>query len=218
MTSKGQNLTAGVKDRETESGDDRNWTKFGVIATAIGAVATVVALLVFVIPTRDGRDEAARDASPGTAETTQKPTGTPASTTRPIASNERHLAELPLAQGGGAVRVVDGRDLSMPCGSGQSDDRYREIEYQLPGAYTSFTTQATAGGKADPEASIGIEVFVRTRQERSDRIPRPGAIAIKTSTSAPLTADITDATALSLRITCSASTLNVRFTDPRIVR
>jgi hypothetical protein len=206
-------LTTEAKESEEESTKESGWVKAGAIA---GVAAALAAILVFFIQTRDGRDEAARDNSP--AGTTQLPTTAPTIPSVTVAPNERHLAELPLAQGGGAVRVIDGRDLSMPCGSGQSDDRYRELEYELPGAYTSFTTQATAGGKADPEASIGIEVFVRTRQERSDRIPRPSAIVVKANGSAPVTANITDAKALLLRITCSASTLNVRFTDPRIVR
>jgi hypothetical protein len=207
-------LTTEVKESTEEPKKESWWVKGGAI---VGGLAALAAFLVFVIPTRDGRDEADRHRSPGPAQATQNATTTPPSTTETIAPKERHLAELPLAQGGGVVEVA-GRDLRMPCGSGQSDDRYREIEYELPGAYTSFTTQATAAGKADPEARIGIEVFVRTRQERSDRIPRPAAIVVQANTSAPLTADITNAETLLLRLTCSTSTLNVTFMDPRIVR
>jgi hypothetical protein len=106
----------------------------------------------------------------------------------------------------------------MPCGSGQSDDQYRQIEYELPGPYASFTTRATVDGKTDVEASVGVQVFLRARQERSDRTPEARRIAVKVNTSEPLTADITNARAILLRITCSASTLNVTFTDPRIGR
>ncbi len=104
----------------------------------------------------------------------------------------------------------------MPCGSGQSDDRYRQIEYELPGPYTSFTTSVTARGKADVEAQVGVQVFVRARQDRSDRTPEVGRTVLHPNGSEPLTADITDARAILLRITCSTSALTVTFTDPRI--
>jgi hypothetical protein len=210
-------LTAALKEHKEES----KWTKAvrlaKVIGAFIGVIGALAAAAVFLFPTRDGRDQAARDNSTSSAEKTQNPTSAP-NTPGAGASNERHLAELSLAQGGGAVRVIGAKDLSMPCGSGQSDDRYRQIEYELPGPYTSFTTRATAGGKADVEASVGVEVFVRARQERSDRTLKVGTIVLQANRSEPLTADITDARAILLRITCSASTLNVTFTDPRIGR
>jgi hypothetical protein len=178
----------------------------------------VAAGAVFIFPTKDGRlgqPGGNSTSSTGTAQnrTTATPNPSPMS-----ASYERHLAELPLTQGGGAVTVVGGTDLSMPCGSGQSDDSYRQIEYELPDSYASFTTRATAGGKADPEAKVGVEVFVRARQERSDRTLRAGRIVLQAAGSEPLTADITNARAILLRITCSVGTLSVTFTDPRIGR
>lgn len=204
-------MTAAVKKPKKESG----WAKAGVIAGVIGALA---AAAVFVFPTKDGRlgqTGGNSTSSSGTAQNRTTATPNPSLTS---ASYERHLAELPLTQGGGVVTVIGGRDLSMPCGSGQSDDSYRQIEYELPGSYTSFTTRATAGGKSDPEAKIGVEVFVRARQERSDRTPRAGLIVLQAAGSGPLTADITNARAILLRITCSVSTLTVTFTDPRIGR
>jgi hypothetical protein len=201
-----------------ESKKGRRQAKAGAIASVIvSAIGAAAAVAVFVLPTRDGRDDTARDNATRSAETTQNPTGVP-NPTSTGASNERHLAELPLAQGGGAVTIIGERDLSMPCGSGQSDDRYRQIEYELPGPYTSFTTRATAGGRADPEAKIGVEVFVRARQERSDRTLRVGMIVLQANGSGPLTADITNARAVLLRTTCSVSTLTITLTDPRIGR
>ena len=190
------------------------WTKIGVIA---GVVAAGAAVAVFVVPTRDGRNETDRANTTQSAEATQNPTSAP-NPSRASAPNERHLAELPLAQGGGAVKVNGGRDLEMPCGSGQSDDQYRQIEYALPAAYASFATHATASGKADREASVGVQVFVRARQERSDRTLEAGRTVLPANGSGPLTADITNARAILLRITCSASTLTVTFSDPRIGR
>lgn len=204
-------MTAALKKPKKESG----WAKAGVIAGVVGALA---AAAVFVFPTKDGRlgqTGGNSTSSSGTAQNRTTATPNPSLTST---SYERHLAELPLTQGGGVVTVIGGRDLSMPCGSGQSDDSYRQIEYELPGSYTSFTTRATAGGKSDPEAKIGVEVFVRARQERSDRTPRAGLIVLQAAGSGPLTADITNARAILLRITCSVSTLTVTFTDPRIGR
>ena len=191
------------------------------IATVIGAffgvIGALAAAAVFFWPTRDGRDQANPTSTTSSTGTTRNPTSGP-NPPGAGAPNERHLAELPLAQGGGAVRVVGTKNLSMPCGSGQSDDRYRQIEYELPGPYASFTTRATAGGTADVEASVGVEVFVRARQERSDRTLKVGTIVLQANGSEPLTADITNARAVLLRITCSVSTLSVTFTDPRIGR
>jgi hypothetical protein len=192
-------------------------TKAAEVAGIGGALAAVLALAVFFIPTQDGREEAARYRSPGTAQTTQNSTSTP-NPSGTIATNERRLAELPLTQGGGVVKVIDGTNLSMPCGSGQSDDQFRQIEFELPGPYASFTTQVTAAGKADKETSVGVQVFVRARQERSDRTLEAARVVLAPKGSDPLTADITNARALLLRITCSVSTLSVTFTDPRIGR
>ena len=205
-------------ENESEQDSGRDWPKIiiSAITTFCALVGAGAAFAVFVLPTKDGRDEAARDNRTSTAAATQHPTN-PSNPTQTTAPNERHLAELPLAQGGGAVQV-SGRDLSMPCGSGQSDDQYRQIVYELPGPYTSFTTDATAKGKADVEASVGVQVFVRARQEKSDRTLEARRIALTANTSQPLTADVADARAILLRITCSASTLNVTFTDPRIGR
>lgn len=209
-------MTADVKESPkgpTERFRESNWTKAGVIAGALGICATVA---VFVWPTRDGRDEAERARQSHSATASQYPASASPNPSGTSALSERHLAELPFAQGGGAVSVVNGRDLSMPCGSGQSDDRYRQIEYELPGPYTSFTTSVTTRGKADVEAQVGVQVFVRARQDRSDRTPEVGRTVLHPNGSEPLTADITDARAILLRITCSTSALTVTFTDPRI--
>jgi hypothetical protein len=192
------------------------WTKVGVIAGVVGAVVAVVAFFVTFPPVHLRPSEDKESTRP--AVTARNSTSAPSSPSGTIAPNERHLAELPLAQGGGAVRVIDGRDLSMPCGSGQSDDRYRQIEYELPGPYTSFQTHATIGGKADEEASVGVQVFIRARQERSDRILEAGKAVLLARGSEPVTVDMTNARAILLRITCSANTLTVTFTDPRIGR
>ena len=209
--------------KESQEGSNKNSkrTKAGIVValgTLFGLVSAVAAAAVFFVPTRDGRDEADRAKSTAPAHTTQNPSSQPGNPSSKNALTERHLAELPLAQGGGSVSVVDGRDLAMPCGSGQSDDRYRQIEYELPGPYTSFTTLATARGKADVEARVGVQVFVRARQERSDRTLESGRTVLKTDGSEPITADITNARAILLRITCSTSTLTVTLTDPRIGR
>jgi hypothetical protein len=204
-------LTAATKKSKKESG----WTKVSVICAVLGALAAVAA---FLLPTPvTNLFHLDVDKPTLSAKSSQNPTGAP-NTPGTDARNERHLAELPLAQGGGTVSVVRGRDLSMPCGSGQSDDQYRQIEYELPGPYASFTTRATAAGKADEEASVGVQVFVRARQERSDRVLEAGRIVLQPNGSEPLTADITNARAILLRITCSVSSLNVTFTDPLIGR
>ena len=216
----GTDLTAAVKESEEES-KKKFWSRTGVIATLVGTlvglVGAIAAAAVFFVPTRDGRDEADRAKSTVSANTTQNPSGRPENPSGASEQTERHLAELPLAQGGGSVSAV-GRDLSMPCGSGQSDDRDRQLEYELPGPYSSFTTRATVRGKADVEARVGIQVFVRARQEKSDRTLEAGRTVLKINGSEPITADITNARAILLRITCSTSTLTVTFTDPRIGR
>jgi hypothetical protein len=208
-------LTTATKEPKGKSKKESGWTKISVI---FGVLAALTAVAAFLLPTPaiNLLHLNVDKATPST-KTSQNPTSAPNSpgTGQP---NERHVAELPLAQGGGAVSVVGGTDLSMPCGSGQSDDQYRQIEYVLPAAYASFTTRATAMGKADEEARVGIQVFIRARQERSDRVLEVRRIDLQANGSESLTADITNARAILLRITCSASTLSVTFTDPRIGR
>jgi hypothetical protein len=216
-------LTAEVKvskeEPKNQSEKESKWTKRATVAGAIfGLIGALAAALVFVLPTKDGRNEAARAQATRSPDTPQNPNTVPRTSSTTMAPNERHLADLPLAKGGGVVKIIDRRDLSMPCGSGQSDDRYREIEYELPGPYTSFITQAGAVGRADAEASVGVQIFIRARQDRSDRTLEVGSIRVQANGSETLAADITNARAILLRITCSTSTLTATFTDPRIGR
>ena len=74
------------------------------------------------------------------------------------------------------------------------------------------------------EASLGDAVgwgyrcsYARVRKDLTGRL-RGGRTVLKTNGSEPITADITNARAILLRITCSTSTLTVTFIDPRIGR
>jgi hypothetical protein len=181
----------GLTAATKKSKKESGWTKVSVICAVLGALAAVAA---FLLPTPvTNLFHLDVDKPTLSAKSSQNPTGAP------------------------NTPGTDA-DLSMPCGSGQSDDQYRQIEYELPGPYASFTTRATAAGKADEEASVGVQVFVRARQERSDRVLEAGRIVLQPNGSEPLTADITNARAILLRITCSVSSLNVTFTDPLIGR
>lgn len=102
----------------------------------------------------------------------------------------------------------------MPCGSNQSDDRFPEVEYELPGPYARLTTEVTVQGTADPETPVGVEIFIRERIDRSDRLRKVVTVVAHPGQIKPLSADVTSATALVIRLSCGSSALRVTYADP----
>lgn len=92
----------------------------------------------------------------GTAAPTTSPAPGPvvvtSSSPAPAAGAERYLVDLPPDSGGGSVRRSGERSLRMPCGTGESDDRFREVAYAIPPApgYRAFRTTVAAAVSGTP--------------------------------------------------------------------
>jgi cytoskeletal protein RodZ len=195
-----------------------------VIATIAGVIGAIGAVAVFAFKTADGRPSEATstaaatrpDPSPAPSTVSSTADGpTPVVTTGQVA---RYLAALTPITGQGLFQPK-GNDLRLPCPTNQSDDRYREITYSLPARYAQFDTGMTVTGTADPEATAGIEVFIKHRLDRSDRQERVGEpAALAQGASGTVSRPLGDAVQLTLRITCQTRTQAVVLTAPRITR
>jgi hypothetical protein len=130
----------------------------------------------------------------------------------------RYLAELVPSEGIDAVRKVPPHSLDMPCGTGQSDDRFRELKYQLPGRYRELTLVATASGTVDPETMTNVQVIADDRFDQQDRQRTVAQRTFPLGSRQTLTADITGVDTLTLHIECDEPEVTVRFEDPRLLR
>jgi hypothetical protein len=198
----------------------RRWPRADVIA-AVGVLVAIVGILVPVLDVRlpvggGGRsDESAPAAAPTTSTTTPDAHQT---SEPPVLADERRLTTLKPAEGAGLIKEVPPRDLEIPCGTNQSDDRSRQVVYQLPAAYQRFAATATATGPADPESLVQVSVFVHDRYDRSDRERQVARETGRLTERLPLAADIAGARALTIHIQCQSPAMVVRFADPRVSR
>lgn len=187
-------------------------TRIGLLSLAVAAVGVVVAILAWLIPMdEDGTPSSAGSTSTPTPPAPAPPTttgGTPTPTTQPPAT-VRYLTELVPATGGGFVQRVGAHSLIMKCGTGESDDRFREVEYDIPRTgYRSFRTVARPTGRR--ETRIGVTLFV-------DGVVRVDSVSTAGGTGT-LSAGIDGAARLTLRITCDPGAASTTFVDPALTR
>jgi hypothetical protein len=161
----------------------RSWqSTLGVVGAVAGVVGAVAAVAVFFLPTFDGRQSSASSSptaagagSVGAAserrvvgERWRRRRWTPA-----VPADVRPLSALAPSTGVGSVRV-EGGDLVVPCPGNQSDDRYREVRYDLVAPYHRLESGVGLSGPGDPDATAAVQVFVQRRQDRSDRVVEVG--------------------------------------------
>ncbi len=192
------------------------------VATVVGAFAAV---LVFFVPAAESGNERPSPTS-GTAAPSAPPSVTPTSsgdtpaatagTTQPTPTPGRDLAGLAPIAGAGFV-TVDGVDIELGCPSNQSDDREREVRYDLTRSFTALHTSVSATGQSGPDDSAAIQVFIDFRQDRSDRRVETGRAVVTSGESAPISGSLKDAIALTLRLTCSSPSQVVRLEHPILV-
>lgn len=189
----------------------RTWTRHRVeLATlAVALVGVLVALGAWLLPRDPGRTPAGPGPTAGPAPTvpgTDPATGT----TQPAPDGPpRYLVELTPAVGGGTVQRTGDRSLVMACGTGESDDRQREVTYDLPRTgYRTFRTTARPAGQRDTRLQVTVIVdgTVATRP-----VLTAGAVR-------ELAADVAGASRLTLRITCDPGAGPATFTDPGLYR
>ena len=191
------------------------------VATVVGAIAAV---LVFFVPAAQSGNERPLPTS-GTAVPSGGPSVTPTSigdtptstaTAQPTPTSGRDLAGLTPISGAGFV-TVDGVNVELACPSNQSDDREREVRYDLTRSFTALHASVSATGQSGPDDSAAIQVFIDYRQDRSDRRVETGRAVVTAGGSAPINGSLKDAIALTLRLTCSAPGQVVRLEHPILV-
>ena len=186
---------------------DRFRTRHRVELATLGVtvLGVLVALGAWLLP-RGDRDRPAPSAPPAGAGTVAGPTS-PGSA--PPAATARYLTELTPAAGAGEVQRVGARSLVMRCGSGEGDDRHREVTYDLPRTgYREFRTAVRTAGERETRVQVTVLV---------DRTVAAQPILVAGDTR-QLTADVAGAARLSLRITCDPGAGPATFADPGLYR
>src|SRR5262249_17517859 len=119
----------------------------------------------------------------------------------------RYLTSVPVAAG--AVYLQTGgklgpHDFVMQCGSGQSDDQSRKVEWNVVGSYARLTMTVTPSGQVDPETLTQVEVL-------ADDIQVDNNPALVLGRPTRLDAPISGAHQVALRLTCQSPFVHVTF-------
>jgi hypothetical protein len=204
---------------------DRGESPWVIAGTVAGVVGAVAAAAVFILPSADSRtDDTQAVASSGAGSSSTKEPGTitaPETSLRAAATGAaadgRSLSTLSPEIGAGSIQVT-GQDIAIPCPSNQSDDTEREFGYALPSAFSNLSTRVTLTGPADRDATASVQVFIKRRQDRSDRIPEVGRAVVTSSIPAAVDAPLSTAVAVRLRVRCASPDQTVHLISPRITR
>lgn len=198
----------------------RRRSRWPVVA-AIPAVLALLVLGLVLLPNRpdgpSGPDALGTTAAAATGSRTTPPTATAPATTAPAttapattgaAAPGRFLTELTPDAGGGNVQRTGAHSLRMPCGSGESDDRFREVAYVAPAGYRSFSATVAVAGPRETEVQVLVLV---DGQVVDDPVLTTGATA-------PLRWTGERLGRLALRTICGSPASRVTFTDPGLGR
>lgn len=157
----------------------------------IPLVALLVAIMAWQFPVKSDDPTTTSPTAPGTATGGTDTT----SSTRPGSSQPpgRALTDLEVAAGTGNTRV-DGGAVSMACGTGESHDRSREVEYRTRGAYQRFTARISATEVPRPEIRTQLQVFSDTTVVFD--------VVLRGTEAVPVDAELDGGQLLRLRLTC----------------
>jgi hypothetical protein len=183
---------------------ESTWSKVGVIA---GIIAAVAAVAVFIIPVPSSHPPEEPTATPG-------PRAAESGTAK---ADTRFLSDLTPQTGDGLITAT-GQDLAVPCPSNQSDDTEREFSYNLTTSFRALDGDVTVSGDGGPDATASVQAFTQHRQDRSDRIEEAGRAVVPAATTRPLTAALGGAAVLTFRVRCSSEKLTVHLIGPALSR
>jgi|GEM_PF-3123704 len=186
------------------------------VAAAIGAASLVVALLAWLFPNGDGTPSATPSTSvslDGSRPTGGASAGTPTGTDHPEQGAFHYLADLQPQAGGGNLtglprdlRDTPGLDrvVMIECPSNQSNDKMREVTYQLLGRYDSFATTVRPHFTSRPDALMHVEAFVGERARDGSLVWTLGGGQYEATADepAPLTAVVEGAAEMTIRVRC----------------
>jgi hypothetical protein len=196
------------------------WNGPAVIGTAVAVASLGIAIATWQWPQSPPGDGGMPSASPSvvTSLPDPGPSTTPSpSTTDPVpipTQSGRYLTDLkpiagaPYLSGGGP----SGRHaLVIHCASGQSNDPYREIEWNIVGSYNALSGSVAISGRIDPESPVQLQWFVGDVQVFNNSQLTLGG-------SRPFSAEINGGHDLKVRVTCQDSAGAATLLDAAVVR
>lgn len=122
-----------------------------------------------------------------------------ASPTTEASERRRLLAELtPLSGGSHLVPLRGGQDagnsLGLRCAAGTTQDPYREVRYGMAVPHERLTTEVITSDIDDPDAAVQVDVLSgRSITE---------TVVVRGSASVAVTAELSEALEVGLRVTC----------------
>jgi hypothetical protein len=200
-----------VPQPAAQSADPRHHGTLHAAQAAIGAVVAIVTIVVGAITyalwsatSSPERSEPSPTFAPPISRTAG---AVSTAVTTMTGANGRWLTDLPPVAGADRVSrpPKTSGTLDMPCATGSEGDLRRVVEYDLLRGYTSFRAVVTRSGGIRPEAAVQVEVIV-------DAAVRDNAV-LHSGEQADLSADITGAASLQLRLTCQEPAGKVTFAD-----
>jgi hypothetical protein len=115
---------------------------------------------------------------------------------------------MPPTTGGAYVQTrgkVGQHAMLIECGTGESDDPFREVMWDLVGDYARFAATATVSGQADPRARVEVQVLA------NDVLADKNVLTL--GQSASLNVPLFGVHRIALRVICEYPTMKVTFSD-----
>jgi len=198
-------------------------TLLAEVTGILAAVTGVMGFFIMTIPMLFGGDDNNPAPEPGGLASSVAATSAPAEPTGPTAQEASvvYLTDLIPAIGAGNLtelprelrgRPEYARSLVIQCPSGNTNDRHRDIGYDLRGRFIQFETTVRPYSLESTGPVLGltqVDVYGEA-QELASEIVEVGAVM-------HLTVDIEDVNRFTLRITCEDPDDIVILTDPRIL-
>jgi hypothetical protein len=212
---------AGMTDSQPK---DTIWTKVNVLAAVLASLVALGGLLYTV------RSSSASGAASSSSTSASSSTGAAASTaptsmgtssaSQPLSSTTGALSLTSLTPAAGAGNVTrKGTNLTMACGTNQSDDLFREVQYTLPATRHFAHFQATVhGGIGDADQQFTVTAFVRGQYVRADQTREIGGVTFGPGANPDLRGDLTaDVDTLVLRLQCHLPGAFVTITGAQLL-
>jgi hypothetical protein len=193
------------------------WNGHTRVITVLTVAGVIVALAAWLYPkpdksTPDGtRDRSTSGASSTTAGGASDP---PTTSSRPQRSQIRYLSDMPPVTGGAFVSnggPAGPHALVIQCGSGQSNDRSREVSWNVPGEYSTLLGTVTISGKMDPEHNVQLEWFADGARIYNNSTLTLGA-------DSEFRGELVGAQDLRVRLTCTSSAGIATLLDASVQR
>jgi len=124
------------------------------------------------------------------------------------------VAELPPVTGGSFVTnggPADRHAMVIRCASGQSNDRSREVSWNIPAPYSTLLGRVTISGKMDPEHKVQLEWFAN-----GARIYNNSTLTLDTNTE--FNGELAGVQDLRVRLTCTSSAGVATLLDAAVQR